>query len=217
MNGIFTHKAYRPVSGAVLQTLRQYICNFYEDLFVETKNRCHTEFGTPDGRVQVCKRSDGGLIFHVFVNERKPHAEWAAGELAYGVLEAAEEFFTPYALALQLPNNKEVRDLVRVRIEANLGGQTKQFCPGAIPLHHVNSRQIRHSLEMIKDLEQEVVDELSLGYKGPGIARIAYKTEVQYAWHNNHGIIHSDEKEVPKGLEGKVWNQDSVEVRGQPE
>ncbi len=164
------------------------------------------------GRVDILISASAGFDFAFLSSHDIPKGRWRVGQLMIQALSAIAEYYKPNMIGIYLNDNRSVLDLIAVNVSATLGRTRKSTTVGFIPRHYASGAVIKSSDEAIKDIEQEVADELTLNNSA---GQIKYETKIAYAWHRRHGILPAFVNgRVPRGLEAELINRGVIPVGG---
>jgi len=167
---------------------------------------CGTEaISTRTTSVEIMMYDDRNVFYEFYNNIDMPRSSWKTGQLAFYVIKAIEKQFHPASVVFLLPNNRAVIDLVVAKVEASIGDKSTTDTIGAIPLHYRNKIEIAESKELIKDFQEDVLNDFAFKEGKDGINEIKFTTKIAYAWHNRHGTLSGfNPGKRPAGLDAKV-------------
>jgi ATP-dependent RNA circularization protein (DNA/RNA ligase family) len=109
-----------------------------------------------------------------------------------------------------------LNDLVEVRVDGRLGDSSRSMLLGVLPLHYSNGKTVKRSVETIRNLEQEIMDDLILSQEGKSPSEFSYSTSIAYIWDRRTGFLQGFEQKLqgtPGYLMPRVLREGKVPVR----
>lgn len=156
--------------------------------------------------------ADDRQVFYAFYNNQDmPRSSWRTGQLVFHLIESIQNYFHPESVELLVHRNRPVRDLIVAKVQASIGDKSIEDTIGVIPLHYFNGRETKESKSLIRDFQEDVLNDFALTEGKDGVNEIKFTTKIAYAWHNRHGTLTGFNKgKCPTGLDVKVLQSGTV-------
>ena len=175
----------------------------------------HIYHGWP-GLAHVMEYKNGSVVVEAYADQHRSHAEFGAGQLGLIALKTFEKWVQPSRLGVASADGKVLNDLVEVRVDGWLGAKNRSMLLGVLPLHYSNGKTVQRSVEAIRGLEQEIMDDLILSHEEKLPSEFSFSTSVAYIWERKQGFLQGFQQKLqgtPDYLLPRVLREGKLPVR----